>query len=1011
MSVKIEILDYQYGDGINMLDCNEGNGAGFTVNSESSVSWAGGYNSVNYFSNPSTQSLIIGKTYKVSFKVSNYTGAGDVGWSTSSGVPNIQGVTRFSSNSNGVKTFEFIATGTSFPDLFGRNTNTATIKALSVQEAQVVDWENSVVGELDVTDHSDFPLALTFQISDFRDLTSTSGDYSKTFKIPATKNNNNIFKHIYIPNSITNNKVTDKKSCRVLFNNLYSLVGLIQVDGVGGYGEKPSYYNCVFFGSNLNWANDVQDALLSSLEWGSNGEDLTYNKNSITATWQHLDCDNPSNSPIVYPITSYGELNSEGEPRTIQLLDTKYDALGTGSSSVLGYAGFFNNGDNYNTPAPVSDWRPAVFIKPTLDKIFSQVKDQSGSAGGYTISSSFMNTDMFKKLVWLLPNFEYNNSDQQTLDFSARSNFLNNFYMSATGAGSSMADQGVQKLVEGDISQDDGNDFYTGANSTELKLFTFLFPSGFDFNFKINLDDGHFDLTNNEVIIGEFGNYIIELKGLKTRIANVYKGGGDQVQIDKIDTILFIEVNTLGQTSYNIIGQAENTHTINADVNQSQARSTGYINLPDINTGSIYLNKGDKVRLRIGTRVFSAQRNWQPFLVKIFYKANTGSKFNIEIDPFTVTYGQTYSLKNVINNTYKQIDFIKGVAHAFNLQMITDESTRTIFIEPFDSFYKPYGKAIDWTYKLDRSDITSDKWLETDLKRNLVFKYKSDGSDKKVESRSPLFDDIKDEYPYREELPSTFKKGNSTFENPFFAGTYNAKDKDTSGASNDADIAYSGCLWTEDVSSNSSTRPDKGFNFLPRLLFWNKYSPASSVGQKFAEVQTWSSITQFLIADASETSYLSNILPQATMLNRDSTTSPNLAYGNAWVRDYDDATGVYTQYRSGSGLYNAYYRNMFEGLKKSPRLRTVNIHLSITDIVNIDFSKLIYIDGVYWRLNRIIDFQPNKNISTKVELLEWFEVGVFAATAPMIGQGGGNSWLSAYGSLETAYDNSNDMGA
>ena len=54
----------------------------------------------------------------------------------------------------------------------------------------VIDWDNSIVGELDITDHSDFPLAVTFQISDFKDITSTSGDYSKTFKIPATKNNN-----------------------------------------------------------------------------------------------------------------------------------------------------------------------------------------------------------------------------------------------------------------------------------------------------------------------------------------------------------------------------------------------------------------------------------------------------------------------------------------------------------------------------------------------------------------------------------------------------------------------------------------------------------------------------------------------------------------------------------------------------------------------------------------------------------------------------------------------------
>ena len=42
----------------------------------------------------------------------------------------------------------------------------------------------------------------------------------------------------------------------------------------------------------------------------------------------------------------------------------------------------------------------------------------------------------------------------------------------------------------------------------------------------------------------------------------------------------------------------------------------------------------------------------------------------------------------------------------------------------------------------------------------------------------------------------------------------------------------------------------------------------------------------------------------------------------------------------------------------------------------------IYIDGVYWRIIKIVDYQPNKNQSTKVELIEYPQLGTFAATAP-----------------------------
>ena len=61
--------------------------------------------------------------------------------------------------------------------------------------------------------------------------------------------------------------------------------------------------------------------------------------------------------------------------------------------------------NSYGTPLPVPDWRPAVFVKNTLDKLFGSV--------GYKISSTFMETDEFKKNVWLLPNFKYNNPDDR----------------------------------------------------------------------------------------------------------------------------------------------------------------------------------------------------------------------------------------------------------------------------------------------------------------------------------------------------------------------------------------------------------------------------------------------------------------------------------------------------------------------------------------------------------------------------------------------------------------------
>ena len=839
----------------------------------------------------------------------------------------------------------------------------------------VIDWDASVVGELEITSHTDFPLAMTFQISDFKDITSTSGDYSKTFKFPATKNNNNILKHLYIPNINNANNITERKPCRIISGGMYTQLGLIRITGVGGYGKVPSSYSGVFYGNNLTWASDLGDAYMNTLDWGTDGDNLEYNKTSIMATWQDVDC-NTSNSYIVYPITSYGQYNEEGDTRTIQLLDTAWDYSGIGTSAKVGYFGFTNSGNSYETPSPTPDWRPAVFVKNTLDKLFGSV--------GYKISSAFMDTAEFKKNVWLLPNFKYNNPDDRFKLLSYGNGF--------TGEGF------ISSLL---IDPPSDNSYADFTSIIDLN------NAGSDFVLNTNTDNTGWDAATGIFTVQEYGEYttILNNFGLYATRVN-YSGGSLDVDYAKIQ----LQVQTVGQSgSSSWVSVSE----IQTDSFYDSGSSSPIQTEPaasQIFTGQIeetrYLNKGDKLRLNLLVRARTAAYDDNEIRLYLFGSStptsvttsdNANGQYTIAIDPNNVAYGQTYNLTDVMNPDYKQIDFIKGIAHTYNLQMTTDESTKTVYIEPFDSFYKPYKDAIDWTGKLSRADEITDKWIENDLKRSLVFKYKSDNADAKVKARGEVyFDDVEDEYPYRETLPDTFEKGDSTFENPFFAGTYNAKDTNTTANPN-VDTAYSACLWTGNHSPNDSGRTNKGFDFLPRLLYWNKYSPANAtpffLTPKKAKVQTWSSKIELIAADATliGTTALSGIYPQATMINRDSTTSPILSYGNVFVRDYYDATGVYTAYQAGKGLYDTYYRNMVEMLKRSPRLRTVSLDLKVTDIINLDFRKLVYIDGVYWRINRVVDYMPNKNSTTKVELIEWFQIGVFAATAPSFGSSGNNS--------------------
>ena len=56
-----------------------------------------------------------------------------------------------------------------------------TIELLDyVYDGSNINWDNSVVGTLDISDNVEFPLSLTFAISDIRDINARKGSFSKT---------------------------------------------------------------------------------------------------------------------------------------------------------------------------------------------------------------------------------------------------------------------------------------------------------------------------------------------------------------------------------------------------------------------------------------------------------------------------------------------------------------------------------------------------------------------------------------------------------------------------------------------------------------------------------------------------------------------------------------------------------------------------------------------------------------------------------------------------------------
>lgn len=65
-------------------------------------------------------------------------------------------------------------------------------------------------------------------------------------------------------------------------------------------------------------------------------------------------------------------------------------------------------------------------------------------------------------------------------------------------------------------------------------------------------------------------------------------------------------------------------------------------------------------------------------------------------------YGSRLTFSDVAQVNIRQIELLEALAHLFNLRFCTDETTRTVRIEPEEELYAR-GAAVDWRDKVDRS--------------------------------------------------------------------------------------------------------------------------------------------------------------------------------------------------------------------------------------------------------------------------------------------------------------------
>ena len=221
-------------------------------------------------------------------------------------------------------------------------------------------------------------ITLTQVIQDVKEIDKIFTDFSRTFNLPASKNNNRIFKHWYNDDVIGFDN-TIMSDAIIELNHLPFKEGEIKLEEVVMKNNKPSIYKVTFFGKTVSLNNLVGDDQLEDLNWLSNFDFTPNNTNILNGFENGIDVPVDSvtyTDAIIYPLLTHTQ---------------QYIYNSTGDFDNFGNIAYASSGTNFNRRGVFpEDLKPA--IKVTL--ILKAIEQQYGltfKSGEFFDSSVFTN--------------------------------------------------------------------------------------------------------------------------------------------------------------------------------------------------------------------------------------------------------------------------------------------------------------------------------------------------------------------------------------------------------------------------------------------------------------------------------------------------------------------------------------------------------------------------------------------------------------------------------------------
>lgn len=322
-----------------------------------------------------------------------------------------------------------------------------------------------------------------------------------------------------------------------------------------------------------------------------------------------------------------------------------------------------------------------------------------------------------------------------------------------------------------------------------------------------------------------------------------------------------------------------------------------------------------------------------------------------------IVEGNSFNLNEIIPSSPTLLDVINDFTRMFNIYYWTDVKTKTIYLEPRDNFFESKTSALDWTNKLDIGKGYEVDYISS-YKRNVEFKYKDLNNDEWLKGWQDVNKRIYARYNHV--LPERFAEGSNTVELGLFSAVYSHDCVEVSPVN--ANLVFTSLkVWNEYINPESAPS-ERITNYNPKIFLFNNGTQLNVSGgnrqiKKFGNLET--------------------TIPYGIFETYNNTTSDiNLSF-----------TGT-------DGLFSTYYSNMFKNIEEGGRL-IAYLNLNSSDVDNLDFRKLVYIDrpsklNGYYLIEQVVDYNPLSDGLTKVSLFKFENLGSVAIDGTQQGNNSNN---------------------